>query len=77
MSKELAAMDEKLYQAIKKRLLSELLVDVHGTTHYGKLVDSQHCPKCGGTGWIHGVQDWTPSRMSRGTPYRSEKCLCK
>lgn len=30
---------EELYQAIKARLLAELLVDVHGTSNYGRLVE--------------------------------------
>lgn len=29
---------EELYQAFKTRLMADLLVDVHGTTHYGRLI---------------------------------------
>jgi hypothetical protein len=32
---------EELYQHIKARLIAELQVDVHGTTHYGRLLERE------------------------------------
>ena len=34
------------------------------------------CRNCGGTGWLHGCQRWTPAQMRKGTPYYSERCSC-
>jgi len=36
-----------------------------------------NCPLCGGTGWLAGAQEWTPERMSKGTPYKSVRCDCQ
>jgi hypothetical protein len=33
-----AATLEQIYEAFRARLMNELLVDVHGTSHYGILV---------------------------------------
>ena len=36
------------------------------------------CTKCGGTGWLHGCQNWSDSFMKQhGSPYYSIKCECK
>lgn len=34
------------------------------------------CEMCNDTGWCHGAQEWTPERMSKGTPYKSVRCDC-
>jgi len=39
-------------------------------------LEKEKCPKCHGTGWLHGCQGWSESRLSKGTPYYSEKCDC-
>ena len=33
--------DEAMYQQFKKRLMRELLVDVHGVSNYGRLVSQE------------------------------------
>lgn len=32
---------EELYQHFKARMVAELMVDVHGTTHYGRLLERE------------------------------------
>jgi hypothetical protein len=32
---------EELYQNFKARLIADLMVDVHGTSHYGNLVERE------------------------------------
>ena len=41
-----------------------------------KAVVRAACSDCGGTGWLHGCQRWTPEQMRKGTPYYSERCSC-
>jgi hypothetical protein len=33
---------EDLYRAFKERLIHELMVDVHGTSHYGRLLEKRN-----------------------------------
>lgn len=35
------------------------------------------CQMCGGTGWLHGAQDWSERRLRKGIPYKSIKCDCR
>lgn len=60
-----------------KALTTELSPRFHGATLAEAIRKARGiCQACGGTGWLHGAQDWTPSRMSNGTPYRSVRCDC-